>query len=248
MPGIGGGRLMVCDRHRASLCTTGRPLPLRLAGQTVTSPARIGQGVGMGHSHHRKRTTAVDAGIGSARMAPLRTSHVAPPLPKVALARQSVGHDENHRSRQAHLGRQPGVLRRIHWPLGDGDVSGGADELRELVVADFGTVHPEASHCLFAHRLLLRINRVAEGELATGHPHHAGVFVVGRLLRQRALRTLGLCQHRRCLPTRMPNPQRGRQSDRQRGGEGERPPARAENGNSWLHGPAGLTSVFQLYQ
>ena len=71
-----------------------------------------------------------------------------PPLAEMTEIDRARGRPEDQRSGHEVLDRRTGVVVRVEWPLGDGDVAGRFDELREscvrhLVPTDAEAVDPD---------------------------------------------------------------------------------------------------------
>src|SRR5581483_12292558 len=81
---------------------------------------------------------------GSERVTPVRAFHVTPPLIMVGQRNRMIRRREDDRTRHEILGRGSRKLFSARGALRDGDITGGADELRELFIGDFGFIHPEA--------------------------------------------------------------------------------------------------------
>ncbi len=96
-----------------------------------------------------------------------------------------TGRRKDHRTGRQVLRRRGGKILLPRLPLGDGDVAGRLHKGGELLVGDFGRVHPEAVHVGAMHwpgirgRLhpdgVIDVRRVlcSHRELAAGNPHHA---------------------------------------------------------------------------
>ena len=162
-----------------------RPLPLRLRGEPLARPLRVGRGVEPGDVDHRVGLHPVDGAAGALGVAPVGPRGPRPPLGVVAEVNGPRGLGEDQRARhqgaRRRLGRPRRELGRELLPAGD-DLRGravprGLHEARELRVGDLGLVDPEAVdlHPMGGALVGATVLTVpAHGELARLHPHHAG--------------------------------------------------------------------------
>ena len=197
--------------RRSSACCT---LRSAMARPSATAPRSSGPQRG-------GCPAARDVGLRSTRMAPVGTGDITPPLGQPARTIGGVGHREHHGTRQAHLRWQVGMLCRIHRSLGHRHVAARLDEGREFIVAHLGAVHPKTGHRRAAYRLFLRVDGVAEGEVSTRDPHHAGVRSIRGERRDGALqhcRSRALCGLHACAPEpSAPDKRADQQQGQQRG-------------------------------
>ena len=170
-----------------------RPLPLRLRGEPLARPLRVGRGVEPGDVDHGVGLHPIDGAAGALGVTPVGPRGPHPPLGVVAEIHgpRGLGEDQRagHEGARRRLGRPRRELGREFLPAGD-DLRGravprGLDEARELRVGDLGLVDPEAVHPhpmggALVGAALLAVP--AHGELTRLDPHHAGGNLGRRLL------------------------------------------------------------------
>lgn len=150
-------------------------LPLRLGGQILSRPARIGEGVAEGDVDHGMVHEIVDRASGPQGVPPVGPRLETPPAAEVVEPHRPRGRHEDERARVDHLGRDPGVRARIGRALRLGHVARLLHEAGELRVRHGRPVHPEAvdGHAV-GGRLLGIVAIRAHEEGAAGHVDHPG--------------------------------------------------------------------------
>ena len=186
LPGVGE-----MPAARGELGTPGVRLPVQAApggvfpfgfgGQGLAGPGGVRADVVPGHVHHGVVEQPPESGRRPLRVPPVRARNPPPPLVGIAQVHRMRRGDEHGRPGHQRFGAGARILRRVGLPLGHGDVSGAADERRELPVGHAVPVDPETVHHDLVRRRLLRIVLVgAHPEPPAGDPRHVGCGRPGR--------------------------------------------------------------------
>ena len=122
----------------------------------------------------------VDVALAAVRAAPVRALEKPPPLAPVFQIDRMARRREHQRAGIEHVRQRAGIILRIGRNFGEGDVTGGFDEVLELPVGHRRAVDPEAVDGDAMRRRLFRIMLVrSHAERAAGNENHVRM---GRLL------------------------------------------------------------------
>ena len=126
--------------------------------------------------HHRVVPQALERTAGPARMAPIGTGDVSPPVVGVAHVHRPRGLAEHHGVGCEQLGLRSRIVGGIGRLFGERHVVGGVDEALELGVGDGVDIHPEAVHVHLVRRRFLGVVGIgSHQEDASGDPGHVVV-------------------------------------------------------------------------
>ena len=151
----------------------GRELPFGLGRELLAGPCGIGLGVVVGDVGDGMALAAVEGAARPLGVAPLGAGDPGPPVRVVVEVDRASGPLKDQRAGDEQVGVGAGVVGRVGWLLGQGDVTGRVHESPELGHRDRVVIHPEAVDGDVVDRALLRVEVVrAHAERPARDPGH----------------------------------------------------------------------------